>query len=140
MDDFDDLILSVWCGASSLRSREAGSLACWRSQTAGCTTGTCNPTMNGVNKRGGPRINPSDTLLHGRSNSPIVNDQEFWGGSICVWMPHRMGLRKLAHNVLRCNGLSSKLRKHASRCGLVLHRILHLECTAFCTAYFRDFL
>ena len=26
-------------------------------------------------------INPSDTLLHARSNSPIVNDQEFWGGS-----------------------------------------------------------
>ncbi len=26
-------------------------------------------------------INPSDTLLHGRSKSTIVNDQKFWGGS-----------------------------------------------------------
>ena len=52
MDDFDDLILSVWCVTSSLRSREAGSLACWHNQTAGCTTGTCNPAMNGINERG----------------------------------------------------------------------------------------
>ncbi len=52
MHDFENLILGLWCGASSLRSRAAGSLAYWHSQTAGCTTGTCNPTVNGVNERG----------------------------------------------------------------------------------------
>ena len=52
MHDFDELILSVLCGASSSPRRATGSLACWHSQTAGCTTGTCNPTMNGVNERG----------------------------------------------------------------------------------------
>ena len=51
MHDFDELILSVWYGALSLPSRATGSLACWHSQTAGCTTGTCNPTANGVNER-----------------------------------------------------------------------------------------
>lgn len=56
---------------------------------------------------------PSDTLLHARSNSPIVNDQEFWGGPICVWMPHRMGLRKLSHNFLGRKGLQiSNLATH----------------------------
>jgi hypothetical protein len=50
--DFDELILSVLCGASSSPRRATGSLACWRSQTASCKTGTRNPTMNGVNERG----------------------------------------------------------------------------------------
>jgi hypothetical protein len=54
--DFDNLILDFWCGASSLRSRAAGSLAYWHSQTASCTTGTCNPTINGVNERGVMKI------------------------------------------------------------------------------------
>ena len=54
--------------------------------------------MNGVNERGGPRINPSDTLLHARSNSPIVNDQEFWGGS-------QNG--QIAHSVRVLNGFGS---------------------------------
>lgn len=48
---FENLILGFWRGDSSFRSREAGSLACWHIQTAGCTTGTCNPTANGVYER-----------------------------------------------------------------------------------------
>ena len=48
---FENLILGFWCGALSLPSRATGSLACWHSQTAGCTTGTCNPTANGVYER-----------------------------------------------------------------------------------------
>ena len=52
MHDFENLILGVWCGASSLPSHATGSLAYWHSQTASCTMGTCNPTANGVDERG----------------------------------------------------------------------------------------
>ena len=80
MDVFDDLILSVWCVTSSLRSREAGSLACWHNQTAGCTTGTCNPTVNGVNERG---VMNDKSKRHASSCEIKLADyecHESWGG------------------------------------------------------------
>ena len=74
--DFDELILSVLCGASSLRSRATGSLACWHSQTASCKTGTCNPTMNGVNERG---VTKNKSQRHASSCEIKLADYQYLG-------------------------------------------------------------
>jgi hypothetical protein len=74
--DFDELILSVLCGASSSPRRATGSLACWHSQTAGCTTGTCNPTANGVYERS---VTKNNSQRHASSCEIKLADYECLG-------------------------------------------------------------
>ena len=44
--------------------------------------------------------------------------------------------RNITHNVVRRKRLSSKLRKCANRCGLVLRCILRYLCVGFCVTFF----